>query len=295
VSFDNMPDRGQLMLPGATEYAARILAESKKVVAQSRCLIDVPYGTDFFQKIDIFLPADPSLKDLPVLMFLHGGAWRHGFKEWMGFMAPNLTSLPAIFVSANYRLTPETKHPGQLDDCWDAVAWLYKNVAQHGGDPNRLFIGGHSAGGHLAALTALKRDGAAKRGLPADVIKGCFPLSSPLNLRLDEMEPGGRREHVVKLLIGDGGNDRDASPIDNVAGNATPFFIAWGENDLPEIVAQSPAVVEALENQPCVVAWHVFAKTGHSQTSENCRDPTNVWVQKVRAWMKRPPVYEPPE
>ncbi|MSP52100.1 MAG: alpha/beta hydrolase [Alphaproteobacteria bacterium] len=293
MSFDDMPDRGELMLPGAKEYAARILAESKAVVANSRCILDVSYGNDFFQKLDIFLPNDLALTDLPVLLFLHGGAWRHGFKEWMGFMAPNFNALPAIFVSANYRLAPETKHPGQLNDCWDAIAWIYHRIDDHGGDPNKIYLGGHSAGGHLAALTALKLDYAAKRDLPRDVIKACFPLSPPLNLRLDEMEPGGRREKVVKLLLARDSDDRDASPIDSVAGNKTPFFIAWGENDLPEIAIQTPAVVEALEREQCVVDWHRFGGTGHSQTNENCRDIMNPWVRKVRAWMKNPPEYLP--
>ena len=116
-------------------------------------------------------------------------------------MAPVLTDLPAIFVSANYRLAPEAKHPEPFDDCVDALAWLYRNIADYGGSRDRLFVGGHSAGGHLAALVGLKREAWAARGLPRDVVKACFPLSGPVNLRLDEMDPEGRRIKVTRLLL----------------------------------------------------------------------------------------------
>ncbi|MDA1311554.1 MAG: alpha/beta hydrolase, partial [Proteobacteria bacterium] len=194
-----MPDRGELMLPGAQEYSDGCIARSRPVVEQSRCVIDVPYGNDFYHKLDIFLPEDKTLSGLPVLLFFHGGAWRHGFKEWLGFMAPVLTDLPAIFVSANYRLAPEAKHPQPFDDCVDALAWLFHNIAGYGGSPERLFVGGHSAGGHLAALVGLKRSAWAARNLPDNVVKACFPLSGPVNLRLDEMDPEGRRIKVTRL------------------------------------------------------------------------------------------------
>ena len=98
MSFDDMPDRGELMLPGAQEYADGCIERSRKVVDQTRCVIDVTYGDDFYHKLDIFLPDDEEQTGLPVMLFFHGGAWRHGFKEWLGFMAPALTDLPAIFV-----------------------------------------------------------------------------------------------------------------------------------------------------------------------------------------------------
>ena len=289
MSFDNIPDRGELMLPGAQEYADGCIERSRKVVAETRCLIDVPYGDDFYHKLDIFLPDDETLTGLPVLLFFHGGAWRHGFKEWLGFMAPVLTDLPAIFVSANYRLTPEAKHPAPFDDCVDALAWLYQNVADYGGSRDRLFVGGHSAGGHLAALVGLKRDAWAARGLPGDVVKACFPLSGPVNLRLDEMDPEGRRIKVTRLLLARDEDDRDASPLDQVAGNQTPFFIAYGENDLPEVVLNNGELIAALAQESCVVESHEFAGAGHSETNQNCGDPQNLWVQTVRAWMASPP------
>ena len=289
MSFDDMPDLGPLLLPGAAEYAEDILARSKEVVASTRNLIDVAYGDDYFQKIDAFLPADDSLAGLPVFIFLHGGAWKHGFKEWMGFMAPPITDLPGIFISVNYRLTPAVRYPKPLEDTCDALAWVYRNIARYGGDPARLYIGGHSAGGHLAAMAALRKDYLTARGLPKDVLKACFPLSAPSNLHLDKYEPDGRRGMVVRLLLEGEEDDRDASPIDHVAGNETPFFVAWGSDDLVEIIDNSHEFVAALQAEAGIVESHEFAGYDHMRTSAECGDPGYLWVQKVREWMVKTP------
>ena len=285
MSFEDMPDRGQLTEPGAQDFVDQAIELSKQTVAATRNVLDVAYGDDYYQKIDIFLPTDESLTDLPILMFIHGGAWRHGFKEWMGFIAPPIINLPAIFVTVNHRLTPEHKFPTHLDDCCDALAWVHRNIEQHGGNPNRIFVGGHSSGGHLAALLALRKDCAAARSLPVDVVKGCFPVSGAHNLHLDDVEPGSRRATILGEFLAQPGDDRDASPIDHVGGNQVPFFIAWGSKDVPAIAADSERLATLLRDQPGAVEYHVFEGCTHFQTNEACGDPDNLWVVKVREWM----------
>ena len=81
MSFDDMPDLGQMSLADGPPYSDWAIERAKKVVASSRTALDIPYGDDFYQKLDIFLPDGEDLTDLPILIFLHGGAWRHGFKE----------------------------------------------------------------------------------------------------------------------------------------------------------------------------------------------------------------------
>jgi arylformamidase len=293
MSFDDMPDRGKLMLPGAQEYADRALESSKKVVASTRNLIDVAYGDDYWQKIDIFLPDDASVRDVPVLLFMHGGAWRHGFKEWMGFMAPQFIDLPAIFISVGYRLVPEAKYPKPLEDCFAALEWVYRNIMVHGGDKRRIFIGGHSAGAHLAALVALRKDLALARLMPKDVIKGCFPVSGALNLHLDEVEPGGRREKVIKLLLESADQDREASAIDHVEGSTTPFFLTWGSQDLPELIGHNRHMISLMQAQPCVFEYHEFEGANHFDTNEAAGDRDSLWVRKVRDWMVHTPSLVP--
>ena len=125
---------------------------------QTRCVLDQSYGSDYWQRLDIYLPATTSRSSVPVFCFLPGGAWINGCKEWLAFMAPAVTSAPAVFVALSYRHAPAAKFPAQLDDTLDGLAWVHRNIVRWGGDARRIYLGGHSAGGHLAALATLRRD-----------------------------------------------------------------------------------------------------------------------------------------
>src|SRR5438876_3974931 len=106
-------------------------------------------------KLDLYLPQ--GKKDFPVLVFLHGGCWTFGDKSGGDLYPPFARALAGHGVGVvlpNYRLSPWVKHPAHVKDAARAVAWTRKNVGKYGGDANRLFVGGHSAGGHLAALLA---------------------------------------------------------------------------------------------------------------------------------------------
>jgi len=195
------------------------------VQAKSRTVIDVAYGDDYWQKVDFYLPDEDARGGLPVLLFIHGGAWRHGYKEWMGFMAPPVIRHPAVLFSVSYRLAPDTKFPDIADDCVDALALVYRTVAQFGGDADRIFIGGHSAGAYLAVLVTLRRDHARACGPPDDVIKACFPVSGLSDLGANAVIAGGVLEFVRPLMFDDPDNSAAASSINFIAGNTTPFFV----------------------------------------------------------------------
>ncbi len=268
------------MSPIAEEYAATVMKLSKIVEDQSTTVLDIAYGPEEAQGLDLYLPDSESSDSLPVLMFIHGGGWRNGYKEWMGFMAPAITCLPAIFVSIGYRLAPEAKFPLPVEDCRNAVKWVYDNIAEHGGDPNRLFVGGHSAGGHLAALITFEADSWSGVGLPTDVIKGCFPVSGAFDFSDLEREPA---------IIGSADDIRPASPINHVSGNAVPFFIAIGENDMPDLVRQAPAMADALRAQPGAVEIAEFEGSDHFKISVDSGDVDGLWAATVRRWMASPP------
>ena len=101
----------------AGEYLEKALAWSREVRRKGRCDLDVPYGTDDRQKLDVYLPENAGSAGMPVLMFLHGGYWVLGHKDTLGFMAPPITLAAAILVTAGYRLAPGAKYPEQVDDC----------------------------------------------------------------------------------------------------------------------------------------------------------------------------------
>lgn len=278
MPFDSLPKQTQ-MGPVAEAYAAEILQGSRQVAATTRVVLDVPYGDDYWQKIDIYLPAQAGLSDLPVLLFLHGGGWSNGYKEWMGFMAPCFTDLPAIFVSVGYRLLPDVRFPAPLEDTVAALGWVHANIARHGGSPDRLFIGGHSAGGHLAALATLSRDRLAEAGLPDDVVKACFPVSAVFEFAMGELEARNK-----PLLV----RPQDApiaSPLNHVRGNRVPFYIIWGDNDLEYVMRTGPLMVERLAREQGRVEHQVFSGYDHFRPSTDGGRRDSVWVQTVRSWM----------
>src|SRR5262245_52773947 len=105
-------------------------------------------------KLDLYLPT--GLKDFPMLLFVHGGAWLHGDKDFgfgfYGGLAKTYAKQGVGVAVTNYRLSPDVKHPEHVKDVARAFAWLHKNAGKHGGKADQLFICGHSAGGHLVSL-----------------------------------------------------------------------------------------------------------------------------------------------
>jgi acetyl esterase/lipase len=290
LSFADLPALPPLIHPLAAGYAARIMERSRAAQAALPTVLDVPYGDDYWQRLDLYLPAAGRRSKLPVLCFLHGGAWVNGCKEWLGFMAPALVSLPAVFVAVSYRHAPAAKFPAQAEDCAAALAWVWRNVERHGGDRDRIFLGGHSAGGHLAALVALRAD--LRRGLPADVVKACFPVSAPFDLRGGPAEDPGRRQKIAAFLARDA--DRvAASPIAHAEGNRTPFLVAWGGSDFPELVPQAEEMVAALRRQPGPVEALTLPGLSHFDTSERAGEAEFAWVRRVRAYLAGTAAAEP--
>lgn len=277
MAFDSLMPQPPMSMPAANAYAAECLARSRAVANCSRSVLDVPYGQHVQQRLDIYLPDEASFGGggprLPVFAFLHGGSWTHGYKEWMGFMAPPITAHPAIFVSVGYRLAPEHKFPAQRDDVLSALAWLARNIARHGGDGRHLFIGGHSAGGHLAALAALE---------PQAPVRGCMPVSATFDLRVAGADAKGDIANIHRDLLLRPEDAVAASPICHLAERDTPFYLSWGERDFERVIATSKAMSAALGREGRLVAQDVFKGCDHFEMSLMLGDAACPWVTRVR-------------
>jgi acetyl esterase/lipase len=286
--FSDLPAQSPISLR-ADAYGETALRLSRLAAMTTRTALDVPYGPDRWQAVDIYRPDRDYDHPLPVFLNIHGGAWTHGHKEWMGLNAPPVVAAPAIYVSVSYRLAPEHRFPVALDDCLDALAWTAANIARYGGDPGRLFVGGHSAGGQLAALMVLRRDLLSRRGLPDDVIKACFPYSGVYDMTYD---PGDGRRAIVPMcegLMGDTGLEREASPLHWVEGNRVPFHVAWGENDNPFCKHQAPEFVARLRAQPGRVEELVLPAFDHFWIHIDQQRESNPWTRTLLSWMAGDP------
>lgn len=272
----------EMIHPEANAYAERVVALSDRARAACR-MEEVAYGPDPRQRLDIYLPQVAPSAPMPVFLFLHGGAWRAGDRHWMGFLAPLFLDLPAIFVSVGYRLAPAYRFPINLEDTIDALAWAAREIRTYGGDPGRLYLGGHSAGGHLAALAAVRSDLRAARGVPAGALRACLPVSGSFDFRAPPEERDRTQQIIYDEVLARPEQDAEASPIVWAEGLDVPMFIAFGGNDFPRLRRQAPAMVARLEETGRVpVSWLELPGAGHFDTNQDCTDREHLWVAEAR-------------
>ena len=195
-------------------------------------------------------------------------------------MAPALGARGVTFVSAGYRLAPEHLFPSGLEDCMAAVAWVWHHIGNHGGDPERIFAGGHSAGGHYTALLAVRCDWQAGLGLPEPVIRGCLPISGVYEFG------AGSGLSMRPRFLGADGNEIAASPIRNLQGTPPPFFMAHGQRDFPHLIKQAEAMEQALRGAGADVVRLELPDCDHLGASYRSGDPEGPWVQPAADWMR---------
>ena len=145
--------------------------------------LDLAYGSDPKQVLDLYLP-EGEVSNAPVFLFLHGGGFREGDKAHYGSVAEPFVNRGVITAVASYRLTGSGAHyPAQSDDAKSTVKWLFENISQYGGNPENIYVGGHSAGAILSADIGVNLAWLAEMGMPKEILKGIVPVSGPYDLR----------------------------------------------------------------------------------------------------------------
>jgi arylformamidase len=164
----------RLRVPHFMEHVLQWQADSKQVRQSAPCHLDVAYGNAPSEKLDIF---HPQSKNAPVVIFIHGGYWRSLDKADHSFVAPAFTGEGACVVVPNYALAPSVTMEQLVMQLVQSVAWVYSNIARYGGDPSRMTVIGHSAGGHLAAMMLACIWPKVARDLPKQVVRNALSLS----------------------------------------------------------------------------------------------------------------------
>ena len=207
------------------EYLARSAAARERLGGR----LDVPYGPTPLQTLDVFPAAAPGA---PINVFIHGGYWRALDKSDVSFVAEPLVAAGATAVSLNYDLCPAVTLDEVVAQVRAAVAWVWRHADELGGDRDRLFVSGHSAGGHLAVM-ALAHDWAGAEGLPRDAIKGVVSVSG-----IYDLAPVPRVS--VNADIGlDGETARRNSPLLTPPDAVAPLLLAYGEHESAGWIRQS--------------------------------------------------------
>jgi arylformamidase len=194
------------------------------------------YGSTPVEQLDVFA-ARPGA---PVMVFLHGGAWRGGDARSQAFPAETFVRAGAHWVVPDFAAVTDVGLDGMVAQVRSAVAWVARHAGDFGGDPGRIYVGGHSSGGHLAA-NVLVTDWAKDFGLPADLVKGGLCVSGMYDLKAVRLSA---RSSYVKF---DDRIEHELSPQRHLERLRAPVVVAYGERDSPEFQRQSREFAAALE------------------------------------------------
>ncbi|MBS38148.1 MAG: esterase [Thiotrichales bacterium] len=175
----NLEYRAKMTIPDADDYVKRAAERSSAVRNSLQCHLDVRYGDGPKQTLDVF-PATHA--GGPVFFYIHGGYWFQLDKDIYSEVASPMVAAGATTVLPNYDLCPDVTIPDIVDQVRHALVWVYANIAAYGGDPERIHISGHSAGGHLTGMM-MTTDWAGQFGLPQDLIKGSTPISGLFDIK----------------------------------------------------------------------------------------------------------------
>jgi acetyl esterase/lipase len=268
-------EKGSNMKPIATLLVALLLACEAHAQEVKK---DIPYvvGGHARHVLDVYAPKDA--KRLPVVFWIHGGGWQTGDKSSVQEKPRFFNEQGCVFVSTNYRLLPDVEMQTIFQDIARSIRWVHDNIAQYGGDPERMIVGGHSAGAQLAALISIDDRYLKAEGLSLSMIKGCIPVDgdtydvpaiievAETRRRVHEMPPI-TNGHRVKF-----GNTperhRDYSAVTHVASGKgiPPFFIIYVSGH-PDTTAQAQRLANVLKGANISAQLYGGRETTHNKVN----------------------------
>jgi arylformamidase len=235
--------------------------------------LDLTYGDHPKQTLDYFPAADLAS---PMLVFIHGGYWQALDKSDFSFPAPAWVERGVSFASINYPLAPEAGIPEILESCRAAVLFLWHNAYSLGADRGRIFLAGHSAGGHLASLL-LATDWTSFGALPPDLVKGACSVSGVYDLepiRLSYQNP------ILKL---DAATARAMSPIQAKPPQGRPALLAVGGAETQEFLRQQDAFAAAWRAGGAEIDALVLEGLNHYEAAGCLAEPSSPVFERLAA------------
>ncbi|HZY83470.1 MAG TPA: alpha/beta hydrolase [Gemmataceae bacterium] len=282
---------------------------------------DGPQADPIRHRSDLFLPR--GKKGFPVVVLVHGGAWVLGDNRCCGLYSSVghfLASQGYGVVLPNYRPSPAVRHPAHVRDVAGAVAWTRRHIAEHGGDPRRIYLLGHSAGGHLVSLLATDESYLKAEGLTAADVKGVIAVSGvyrippgdvravlggrgPRGHRFEQMFPlrgdAGRahdcplpgvpvRLDVFGLVFGAGPKERArASPVNHVRRGLPPFLLLTAANDLPTLQDMADEFHRTLLRAGCQAQRRIVERRNHNSALFSAIRPDDPTARAVLDFLRQ--------
>ena len=261
---------------------------SASTTAQTQCevrvLLDVPWGAgehpDGRDRLDLFVPK--NAQDAPVLFWIHGGGLFMGEKSVAVNVGLAFARAGFLVASTNHRLSPEVAHPGHIRDVAAAFAWVREQIAEYGGNPERICVGGHSAGGYLAGLLAVDGRWLAEVGCSPRDMRCALPLSGFFHVeRLAPERP--------KSVWGDDPDQwPEASPALHVSAEAPAMRLIYAEDDVAARKQTNIDFAEALVRKGVAdVTITEIARRDHRSLASLIGTPGDRTTADMLAWLER--------
>jgi len=219
------------------EYITKYVTDSKKAREILRDRSVVAYGPTLMERLTVYPAKDARA---PVLVFIHGGYWKIGLGDDYDFVAMGAFQAGFTVVIVNYDLAPKVTIPEMVRQIRSAIAWTSEYIMQFNGDPKQIIVAGHSAGGHLAAMSGFTKW--SDYGLPKNTIKGILVVSG-----LFDLEPVSHTfvQPAIRITAD---QILSSSPIRLIVHSKIPLIVAWGDQETSAFKAQSSLYLEAWKN-----------------------------------------------
>lgn len=261
---------------------------------------NVPYTQSGHERhvLDIYTPIKPPSDRMPVIFWIHGGGWVVGDKDDVALKPKVFTERGCIMVSTNYRLLPEVDMKTLIEDIAKSLGWVHRNISQYGGDPNRIIVGGHSAGAQLAALICIDDRYLKREGVSFTNLTGCIPVDGDT---YDIPKIISTAEHRQTLYGGKMftfghrqkfGNDPekhvDFSAVTHVEKDKSipPFLILYFSGN-PDTNAQARLLEHSLRQSGISAKAVGKGNTNHSQLNNDIGDPNDPVTKEVYQFLDR--------
>lgn len=216
---------------------------------------NLPYADGERKKLDIYRPEDTSGGPAPVVMFIYGGGWQAGDRFEYEFVGRALAANGFVAVVPDYRLFPEVKYPEFLEDNAQAMKWIEDNIAGYGGDRNRFFVAGHSAGAYNSVMLGL--DGSFRQEYGVTMpIRAIAGISGPYNFYPFEYGE-------VRSVFGEAPNPEGTQPVNLVSAESPPMLLVSGTSDPIVRRQNTEAMAQRLRAQGVWVTEKYYEGAGH--------------------------------
>lgn len=235
-----------LLAYGGLSYALRqnphaVLDTVDRIAGPSTSVeqvVEASTGSHRQQRLLVYR-GEKTTAPLPVLVFFHGGSWAHGDPQHYGFAARSFADEGFVVVLGGYRLGEEGRYPAMLEDTSAVVGWVHANIAKHGGDPLRIFLGGHSAGAYNVAQVALEKRWLEEERVPANAVRGVIGLAGPYDFYPYDSPS-------TEAAFGSAGAGAESQPINHARADAPPMLLVHGEADTLVKPRNSRSLAKAL-------------------------------------------------